>query len=165
MRTADQIEEMNAQKELSKSAEETAEKRQRLPNGCDPFEIGKNTQFKPGNSGGPGRPKNDIAEQIAIMALEMCPAEVAQAMAKQMLKGNAYTFKEMAERGCGKLKERKEITHIYEETADADLNRRCAELLADLGLAGQIDEIGRVEGHQGRTEKTNGKAQDTHILS
>ena len=160
MKTADQIEEMNAAKTGVKSPTKRL-----WPNGCDPAEIGKPYQFKLGNPGGPGRPKRDIAAEIARMALDSCPEEIAKAFIKQLLAGNAYTFKELAERGYGKLKEFKEVTHKYEETPDADLDKRCRELLCDLGLEREIDEIGRTQGTEGRAEKTNGKAQTTDILS
>jgi hypothetical protein len=53
-----------------------------LPNGLDPCEIGKNTQFKLGNPGGPGRPKRDIAAEIARMAMDSCPQDIAKAFVK-----------------------------------------------------------------------------------
>jgi Family of unknown function (DUF5681) len=81
-----------------------------LRNGADPS-IGKATQFKPGQSGNPGgRPKNDVAKQIAQAIFENNPDEIYKAFRKALLRGNAYTFKELAERAYGKIKESREHT-------------------------------------------------------
>ena len=52
------------------------------------------------------RPKNDIAKEIAQAIFENDPDEIYKAL----LKGNAYTFKELAERAYGKIKESHEQT-------------------------------------------------------
>jgi hypothetical protein len=77
--------------------------------------------FPKGVSGNPGgRPKNDLAKQIAQAVFEQNEEAIYIAMTKALLKGNAYTFKELAERAFGKLTNRMEITD------DAELLRRLA---------------------------------------
>lgn len=126
--------------------------------------------WKKGQSGNPGgRPKRDFAAEFARKVLEAQDnehllAQYAAGFAKQLTKGNAYTFKELAVRGYGNIVEKKEVKHFYEETPDADLSKRIADLERDLGLARAIDEAGRAGIAQARTEPTNGKAKDTPVL-
>lgn len=162
-RTAQFIEETKAQ-----AAEGKPEKRRKtgklLPNGLSP-DIGKATQFKPGNNANPGgRPKRDIAADIARAVFETSEPEAIAAFRKALLNGNAYTFKELAERGYGKLKETKEVKHVYEEVPDADLGKRIADLERDLGYARAIDEAGRIGLAQAGAVETNGEPKDTPVL-
>lgn len=112
MRTADSIEESKAQKDPkdidSKCSDHAPE--QRGPEHLVRF------RWKKGQSGNPGgRPKSDFAAEFARKVLEARDneellEEYATGFAKQLSKGNAYTFKELAERGYGKLKEKIEVT-------------------------------------------------------
>ena len=154
MRTADQIEAQN-----SSVTENTSVSKKKKGN------IKNLRPWPKGVSGNPGgRPKQDVAAEIAKAVFSENKEQIYKAMGKALLKGNAYTFKELAERAFGKLVEKHETKHIYEEIPDADLDRRCRELLADLGIAGQIDEIGRTEGPQGRAEAPAKQTQDTNLL-
>lgn len=163
MRTAEQIEENKAQRTGESSDQLPKQVKRKLP--------AKMVEFcwKKGQSGNPGgRPKSDFAAEFARKILEAkgdekLLNEYANGFVSQLRKGNAYTFKELAERGFGKLKEIKEVTHRYEDVPDADLDKRLTELIHDLGLAQQIDEAG-ASGTAGRAEKTNGKAQDHAVL-
>jgi hypothetical protein len=122
--------------------------------------------WQPGKSGNPGgKPKHDIAKEIAQAVFSENREAIYKAMSKALLKGNAYVFKEIAERGFGKLTETKQITHAYQDVTDSDIDQRIAALLADLGLEAQINALGRAEGAEGRTGPTNGAAKDTEILS
>jgi hypothetical protein len=56
-----------------------------------------------------GRPKHDIAKEIAVAVFENNREALYVAYTKAALKGNAYAFKELADRAFGKLKERHEI--------------------------------------------------------
>ena len=47
---------------------------------------------------------------------------------------------------------------------DTDLTKRIADLERDLGLAGAIDEAGRIGSAQAGTGPTNGKAKDSELL-
>lgn len=165
-RTAEFIEETKAQAAEGKSKPEKRPKSGKLlPNGLSP-DIGKATQFKPGNNANPGgRPKRDIAADIARAVFETSEPEAIQAFRNALLKGNAYTFKELAERGYGKLQEKKEVTHVYQEVPDADLQRRVDSLIRDLGLAAQVDAAGGTQGANGRAEETHSEQEDTAILS
>jgi hypothetical protein len=94
--------------------------------------------------------------------------QYAAGFKKQLTKGNAYTFKELAERGYGKLKETHE--HIEGETPDTDLAERVAALERDLYpavypvLTREASEAAGAAKPQGGTEKTNGEAKDPDVL-
>ena len=67
-------------------------------------------QFKPGQSGNPGgRPKDDVAKRIAQAVFSNNEEAIYAAFAESMLKGNAYVFKEIAERAFGKLAEKVDV--------------------------------------------------------
>ncbi len=122
--------------------------------------------FKPGQSGNPnGRPKNDIAAEVARAVFEGNKEAIYKAMTEAMLKGNPYAFKEFADRAYGKLRESKEVTHIHEDVADKDLNARIAELERELGLAREIDEAGRIGIAQANKADADNAKQDTQLFS
>ena len=101
MKTADSIEEMKAQ------GEEPC--KQRKGRASQAHHIAP-WRWQKGQSGNPsGRPKHDMAREIAQAVFENNPEAVYKAMAKALTKGNAYVFKELAERGFGKLKETHEV--------------------------------------------------------
>lgn len=140
MQTADSIEARNSQDIAGNSAENSG----KAPH-LKPY------QFQPGQSGNPsGRPKHDTARDIARKIFENNPEAVYAALGKALLKGNAYAFKELAERAYGKLIEKRELTGAnggpleFKEIDESDLNTRIAQLERDLGLAGAIDEAGRI---------------------
>lgn len=67
-------------------------------------------QFQPGQSGNPGgKRKSDTARSIAKKIFDNNEEEIYNALGKALLKGNAYVFKELAERAFGKLKETHEF--------------------------------------------------------
>jgi len=69
----------------------------------------KKYEWKPGQSGNPGgRPKRDLAADIAVQIFEKAPDEIFEAMRKAVLKGDARVFQVLADRGFGKLKEQVE---------------------------------------------------------
>ena len=127
-------------------------------------------QWKKGQSGNPGgRVKHDFAADFARKVLEAQGNETllnqyAQGFAEQLMKGNAYTFKELAERGYGKLKEAKEVTHIYQDVPDSDLQRRMDELIRDLGLARAVDEAGGSQADPAGVGQAESQPQDTSVL-
>jgi hypothetical protein len=117
-----------------------------------------------------GRPKRDRAAEIAREVFEENPELVYTALTKALAKGNAYAFKELADRAYGKLVERKELTGAnggpleFKETNESELNERIAQLERDLGLAGAIDEAGRIGSAQARASETAGAKKDTTVL-
>jgi hypothetical protein len=111
MKTAEQIEERNAQNSAS-----TTRKVRGNPSKIIPH------QWKPGQSGNPGgRPKNDIAAEIARAVFEQNTENLYKAFAKSALQGNAYVFKELADRGYGKQKET--VVHEGLETLAETMNK------------------------------------------
>lgn len=91
--------------------------------------------FKPGQSGNPGgRKKNDVAAEIAQAIFSNNPEMIYQAFVKALKKGNPYAFQVLSDRAYGKVKEKQELTHRYEDVSDADLQRRTEELIRELGL-------------------------------
>jgi hypothetical protein len=171
-RTAEFIEETKAQAEqraTEQPQQETPEKPAKRHKsgfrGPSP-DVGKPYRWQPGcpSPNPTGRPKRDIAADIARAVFETSENDAIRAFQAALLKGNAYTFKELAERAYGKLQERKEVTHIHQEVPDADLNKRITDLVRDLGLAKQIEEAGAsiAAGGEG---KTNGESKDTPVLS
>ena len=65
--------------------------------------------YVPGVSGNPGGlPGYDVAAVLARAVLEGSQEAAYEGLSAQLAKGNAYTFKELADRGYGKLKEKHE---------------------------------------------------------
>jgi hypothetical protein len=56
-----------------------------------------------------GRPKHDLAAEIARAVFERNPAAIYRAMLKALKKGNAKTFATLADRGYGKVTARVEM--------------------------------------------------------
>lgn len=157
-RTADFIEEANSLKSGEKSG-----KRGNHPKSLANL---KPYQFPKGISGNPGgKPRVDVARIVAQQIFENNPEGIYNALGKALLKGNAYVFKELAERAFGKLKEVHEVKHVHEDVPDTDLQSRIDALVRDIGLARQVDEAGRTQVSDGGAGKTNGKAKDTPVLS
>lgn len=110
MRTADKIAEQMEQAGLS-SATEIPQNRGKKKGECPP-EIAP-YRFQPGKSGNPGgRPKQDVAATIARRIFENNEEAVYRALGKSLLTGNAYAYKELAERGYGKLKESLDVSGL-----------------------------------------------------
>jgi hypothetical protein len=97
-----------------------------------PVSVGRQRQLpalKPwpkGVSGNPGgRPKIELASEIAKAVFEQNAEALYQAYRKAALKGNAYCFKELSDRAYGKMSER--IEHKIDpirELTDAELQDR-----------------------------------------
>jgi hypothetical protein len=100
-KTADFIEESKAfnSKPLSKR------KGHRHPNS-----IANLKPYPKGVSGNPGgKPKVDVARIVARCIFENNEQGIYEALGKALLKGNAYVFKELAERAYGKLTDKLEL--------------------------------------------------------
>ena len=105
--------------------------------------------WKPGECPNPGgKPRHDVASAFARAVIEGSLDAAFLGFTKQLAKGNAYAFTQLAERGYGKLLQKQELTGKdggpleIAEISDADLNKRIADLERDLSLAGAIDEGG-----------------------
>ena len=100
-------------------------------------------RWKPGQSGNPsGRPRHDLAAEIAKAIFENNPELIYKAYAKAVAKGNAYAYQVLAERAYGKLKE--SIQHEispYRDASDEDLVSRIAELERELGISSSAPEL------------------------
>jgi len=120
MKTADSIEEQDERKAARGDDKvlKTNGKKRRRPGEWDKSAISPGADlihpsavkpwlFKPGQSGNPsGRPKNDLAAQIGRAIFEKNFDALEKAYTKALLKGNAYAFKELADRSYGKMTER-----------------------------------------------------------
>jgi hypothetical protein len=151
-----------AQESLAQSAKETIKKPRKispksLANLRPPIQKGEVRNPRGINGWAKG---TDVAAVLAKAVIEGNYEEAVEGLAAQLRKGNAYTFKELADRAYGKLKERKEVTHLYEEVPDADIDKRIAELERDLGLARAIDQAGRAGLAQAGAAKANGQSKD-----
>jgi hypothetical protein len=70
--------------------------------------------WKPGQSGNPGgRPKRDLAAEIARAIFEQEPEAITRVFAAELKKGNAKVFAALADRAYGKP--RQQIEHLGED--------------------------------------------------
>ena len=75
------------------------------------------------------RPKHDVAEELARAVFENNREALYHAYVRAALKGNGYVFKELADRGYGRLKERIEHeVRPYGEATDEELQERIQQL-------------------------------------
>jgi hypothetical protein len=89
-----------------------------------------------GVSGNPGgRPKKDWAAEIARAVLEGNYEAIYKAMTKAVLKGNAYAFKEIADRAYGKIRDKVEHSGQVETMSLEQVRQRISELLDRRGRA------------------------------
>lgn len=124
MRTADTIaQQAEAKSEKSPRTSQKVDRRGTHPNSI------KNLRppWKPGECPNPGgKPKHDIASAFARAVIEGSLDQAFVGFAKQLAKGNAYAFKELAERGYGKLKETHEHGMTEEMLKALDEGRKRA---------------------------------------
>lgn len=94
-------------------------------------------RWQPGKSANPGgRPKTDLAAEIARACFEQNAEALFKAFSKSLLRGNAYCFKELSDRAYGKLKERHEVElGPYREMTEEQLQQRIVELERELGIS------------------------------
>lgn len=99
--------------------------------------------WKPGQSGNPkgNNGRHDIAKEIAVAVFERNAEALYKAYTKAALKGNAYCFKELADRAFGKLKEKHELeVHPYHDQSEEQLQARIQELEKALGYSREEPE-------------------------
>lgn len=79
-------------------------------------------KWKPGESGNPGgRPKKDIAADIAQQLFEGNAELIARAMLKQLKKGNPKVFAVLADRAWGKPHQQIDVTGQMNVSVVVDL--------------------------------------------
>jgi hypothetical protein len=91
-----------------------------------------------------GRPKGDLASEIAQAVFENNPEAIYNGMLRRLKKGDARVFKVLAERGYGKVKEQVEVD--FSESLVEQLQagrRRALEGLSDAQLRGRIEQLQR----------------------
>ena len=100
-------------------------------------------RWQPGQSGNPtGRPRHDLASEIAKAVFENNSEMIYKAYAKAVARGNAYAFKELADRAYGRLKERHELEiSPYHAMSDEDLLKRIRELEDQLGVSSSSSKL------------------------
>lgn len=129
MKTAQQIEEAKEQRAADKP--QNTKKARRDNRGAHLPVVGAPYHWKPGQSGNPGgRPKNDLAREIAQGVFEEEPELIRQAFRKALQKGNAYVFKELGDRAYGKVKETVEVVATVRMLSDEELAKKLAEIAA-----------------------------------
>ena len=91
--------------------------------------------FKPGQSGNPGgRPKVDVASEIARALFENDAEAIYAAFQKVLRKGSPYGFQVLADRAFGRLKETHAIEHVpFKDESDEDLQKKIFDLEVKLG--------------------------------
>ena len=114
--------------------------------------AGRIENLKPwpkGTSGNPGgRPKRDIAAEIAEAIFERNPNAIYKAMLRELKRGNPRVFAILADRAYGKVKQQVAVENDSEQTIamlEAAFRREPAKL-SDAELEAQID---RLEAHLG----------------
>ena len=89
--------------------------------------------FAPNPTGKNGR--HDIAAELARACFENNLPQLYKSFSKALLKGNAYAFRELSDRGYGRLKERIEVeAGPFRDVSDEDLLKRVRELEEKLGV-------------------------------
>lgn len=144
MKTADSIEqqpERKAARDNGDSSPENTQSITRKSRRGDATRIAPWT-WKPGQSGNPGgRPKNDLAAEIARAVFEQNAEAVFRAFSKALLRGNAYCFKELSDRAYGRLKETRQVDiSPYKDVSSEDLAKEIKRLEVQLGYAKPEEE-------------------------
>jgi hypothetical protein len=108
MRTADTIAQQGERQDSERKPSEKPKYKvhpNSLKNLRPPWKPGE----VPNPEGGRAHRKYDVAAIFARAVIEGTLDQAFQGFARQLAKGNAYTFKELADRGYGKVKEKLEV--------------------------------------------------------
>jgi hypothetical protein len=117
-------------------------RRKRGPRG-KPFAKGNGQgvehRFKQGESGNPGgKPGTDVAAIIARRVIEENQDAICEGFAAQLIKGNAYAFNVLADRGYGKMKDGLELSGL-DGLADRLAAIRKAKVNSDIDRSRRTD--------------------------
>ena len=142
MKTANSVEQ---QEERKKARDNCSEDRRSLRADTQPVTQKKSRyegygkriapwKWKPGQCGNPhNKGRNDVASEIARAVFENNAEALYKAYCKIALKGNAYAFKELADRAFGKLRETRTIEHApLQDVSTPDLEKHIEQLEAKL---------------------------------
>lgn len=111
MRTAEQIEENKASR--GENPKQAKDFDRRKLNGKHPRSQANLKPYPKGVSGNPtGMPGYDVAAEIARATITEFKEEAFAGLGKQLAAGNAYAFKELAERGYGKLADKLHVSGL-----------------------------------------------------
>jgi hypothetical protein len=136
VKTSDSIEEQSERKAARDNGETPLANTQPSKRKNGDFNRIARWAWKPGQSGNPsGRPKRDMAAEVARAIFENNSEMIYKAYCKAVAKGNAYAFKELADRAYGKMKEsiQHEVTR-YQAANEQEINERIRELEHKLGF-------------------------------
>jgi len=134
MKTSDSIERQEERKRAEKRGNFIAQSSGPVSEGRRRSLANLKPPFPKGVSGNPGgKPKHDVAAELARAIFENNPQVIYKAFLKAIARGNAYAFATLADRGYGKLKEsiHAEISP-YQEVSTPDLEAHVQELEAKL---------------------------------
>jgi hypothetical protein len=145
MKTAESIERQESRKEDEKSSDFNANNN--VPVSVDRAETRRRQNaairpycFQPGQSGNPGgRPKHDLASEIARALFENDAKAIYAAFQKVLRKGSPYAFAVLSDRAYGRLKETHAIEHSpYKDVSTENIEKRVQELEEQLGYSPQL---------------------------
>jgi hypothetical protein len=117
-----------------------------------------------------GRPKKDMAQEIAKKVFEDNPELIYKACVEQLGRGGAFAFQVYSDRAYGKLKETKEVHTFEGDTADNELQERVAQLERECypalypSLTREAGEAAGTGSTPSGTQKANGAAKDPDLL-
>ena len=111
-----------------------------------------------------GRPKGDLASEIAQAVFENNPEAIYNGMLRRLKKGDARVFKVLAERGYGKVKEQIEVDFSESIVEQIQASRRRAlEGLSEAELRDRIEELCRELGMRVGAESQSGPGSQ-HLI-
>lgn len=148
MKTAESIERQESRKDDEKAAKlsrflpqnsspVSEEARRKRIDRIKPF------RFQPGVSGNPGgRPKVDLAAEIARALFEQDGPAIFAAFRKVLRKGSPYAFQVLSDRAFGKLKETHAVEYSpYKGETEENIQKRIREIEERLGYRSSEPKI------------------------
>jgi hypothetical protein len=145
VKTSETVERQEERKSAKVNGHSSRENRQPVTQKCKRGDASRIAAWawKPGQSGNPGgRPKHDLACELAKAIFEENGPELYKAYLKAALRGNGYIFETLANRAFGKLKETVAVdVNPLRDLSDDDLKARIAELEHELGVPQQPAQL------------------------
>lgn len=142
MKTANSIERQEERKSAKDNRQDADSSRENTPPVTQKGKRGDASRisawrWQPGKSANPGgRPKRDLASDMAQAIFEENGPALYRAYLKAALKGNGYVFETLANRAFGKLRETVALdVNPLRDLSEEDLKARIAQLEEKLGYA------------------------------